>query len=91
MRSRCVLEKSPDDRAHADVFRYAGNPGSQRTQAADDEIDLHAGTRCAVQRLDGLRVHQRIHLGDDPAGTTSGGNERLALDLLHHRGVQAER
>ena len=43
-----------------------GTPGPQAADAADDQVDLHAGGRGFVEGLDDPRVHQRVHLGDDP-------------------------
>ena len=80
-----VLEEAADDRAHADVLRNARDARPQRAQAADDEVDLHAGARGAIQRLDDLRIHQRIHLGDDAAGRARRGVLGFAVDLLDHR------
>ena len=40
-------------------------PGEARAQAADaahDEVDLDAGLRRAVQRVDHLGVDERVHL-----------------------------
>ena len=68
-----------------------GNSRPQRAQPADDQIDLHAGARSAIQRLDDLRIHQRIHLGDDAARASGRGELGFALDFLDHLFVQAER
>src|SRR5690349_666219 len=42
-----VLEEPPDDRAHADAFGDARQPGPERAGAAYDQVDLHAGLRGA--------------------------------------------
>ena len=68
-----------------------GNARPQCTQAADDEVDLHAGARSAIQRLDHMRIHQRIHLGDDPARAAGRREIGFVVDLLDHLVVQAER
>ena len=41
------------------------NAGTQRADAAHDQVDLHARHRRVIQRLDDLRLDQRVHLGDD--------------------------
>ena len=45
-----MLEKASHDRAHADILRHAGNPRTQATDAAYDQIDLHAGATGLEQR-----------------------------------------
>ena len=77
-----VLEEPPDDADHADTV---GQPLDLRPQAADpahDQVDLHAGLRRAVERLDHLRVHQRVHLHDDARRPPGRGVLRLALHQL---------
>src|SRR5215471_4180958 len=60
-----VLEEAADDRLDANAV---GKPRSAWAQAADsayNEIDLDAGARGGVERVDDLRVDQRIHLHPD--------------------------
>ncbi len=67
-----------------------GTPRPQRADAAHDQIDLHAGLRGLVERLDHLRFEQRIHLGDDArlaAGTRDLG---LGADRADQIRVQRE-
>src|SRR5688572_28183520 len=61
-----MFEESADDRTHTDVVRYAGNARPQCADAAYDKVDLYAGLRGFIQRLDDLRFDQRIEFGDDP-------------------------
>ena len=39
-----------------------GTPGRSVHMPADDQVDLHAGLRGPVERVDGLLVDQRVHL-----------------------------
>ncbi len=43
-----------------------GTPGPQAADAADVEVDPHAGLRRLVEGLDAARVHERVHLHHDP-------------------------
>ena len=47
-----VLQEPADDRADGDVLAQPGHPGAQRADAAHREVDLHAGPRGAVERVD---------------------------------------
>ena len=40
-------------------------PGRSDRHPAHDQVDLHAGLRRLIERLDHRRLQQRIHLGDD--------------------------
>src|SRR5207237_8719148 len=60
-----VLEKAPDDAYHTDLVADTWDSRSQATDAADDQIDVHAGLRRIVQVLNDFSVDERIHLGDD--------------------------
>ena len=86
-----VFEKSTNDRTHADVVRYAGHARAQRTGAAHDQIDAHAGLRGLVQRSNDLRFVERIHLGDDASGLACVRECGFALDPLQHPSVKGER
>jgi len=46
--------------------------------------------RGAVERLDRLLVHQRVHLGDDSGGASRTRVLGLAGDLLQHHLVHTE-
>ena len=58
--TRRVLEEAADDRAHPDGLRQPGHAGAQRADAADQQLDRHAGLRGLVQRVDDLLVDQRV-------------------------------
>src|SRR6185312_9452238 len=60
-----VLEEAPDDRDDADVLGYARDARPQAADAADVEVDRHAGLRGGVQRADAAAVDQRVHLQGD--------------------------
>ena len=54
-----------------------GHARPQTAEAADDEIDRHAGPRRLAQRGDHRRILELIHLGDDARRTP----RALVLDL----------
>src|SRR5207248_2289825 len=86
-----VLEEAVDDAHHADAIGNAADAGAQGADAADDEIDLHAGLRSPVERLDHVGLGERVHLGDDAALARLGGDLRLAIDELEDRCLEVER
>jgi hypothetical protein len=66
-----VLQEPAHDADHADGLADTRQTGPQAADAADDEVHRHACLRRLVEGDDQLRVHQRVHLGDDaraPAG-----------------------
>ena len=44
-----------------------GTPGRRHADAADDQVDLHAGLRGPVEDADHLVVGDRVDLDDDAA------------------------
>ena len=70
---------------------FSLTPGHARAQAADAadvEVDLDAGLRGAVQRLDARAVHERVHLQRDPRVLAAlVGRDRL-VDLVDDRVAQ---
>ena len=86
-----MLEETPDDRANRDVLRHPGHAGAQRAHSAHDQLDLHPGTRSAVEGLDRPLVDQRIHLGDHPGRAAGARVLGLAGELRQHHLVHAER
>ena len=87
-----MFQKTVHDAAHGDVLAHALDAGPQAADAAHDQVDLHAGLRRAVKRLDDLAVHQRIHLGDDARGQAAAGRSRpRARSAASIRVVQLER
>ena len=63
-----VLEEAADDRLDADVFRQARHARPQAADAAHHEVDLHAGARRLVERVDDL--------ADRPAHSSSSRSRR---------------
>lgn len=86
-----VFEKASDDGADANMFREAGDPGSQGARSTDDQIDLDAGLRGLIQRANNLRFQQRIHLGDDVCRLALPGAVGFTRDPLQQRRMQSER
>ena len=86
-----MLEKSADDAEDADIFAQPGNLWPQTTNAADDQIDLHAGAGSFVEFLDDLLIHERVEFHDDAAGSPGQGVIALALDQCGQRVFQIER
>ena len=61
-----MLEKTPDDRDRADVLGDPGQAWPQAADAADIDVDTHAGARGEVERLDAGAVDERVELERDP-------------------------
>ena len=68
-----------------------GRPGHEAARPADDAVDLDAGPRGVVQRLDDLGVDERVDLEHDPAGCAGACQRRLALDELEDPGTERDR
>ena len=63
-----------------------GHARAQAADAADDQIDPHAGLRSPVEQRDDLGIDQRIQLGDDPRGVAGlGVRASRARSALHSR------
>src|SRR5439155_6300264 len=63
-----VLQEAADDAPHADVVADARHAGTKNGDAADEQIDLHARLRRAVQQINHTRIDERIHFQDDVPG-----------------------
>src|SRR5215208_2638376 len=85
-----VLEKASDDRDDPDVLGDARDPGPQRADAADVEVDLDAGLRGAVERPDAGRVEQGVHLHPDPSGILGRVGLDRPIDLTDNPLLQVE-
>ena len=83
-----MLQKTADDRAHADVVGQAGNADRQRAGAARDQVDLDAALAGPYQGLDQAVVGQRVHLHDDATGSTGGGGFAQRIQLGNQTLVQ---
>ena len=60
-----VLQEPPDDRADVDGLAEARHAGAQAADAADDQVDDHAGLARFVQLFDQLGVDQAVELQPD--------------------------
>ena len=76
-----VLQKSPDDADHADIFGQAGDPGTQPAGVAHDQVDLHPGHGGPVERLDDIAILQGVHLELDQASAVFACCVDLPFDL----------
>src|SRR5271165_3866946 len=86
-----MLQEAPDDGAHLDAFRDAANAGPQATNAADDEIDIDAGARSTIQRLNDGGFGKRVEFGDDASRPACARMRGLAIDLGDDGVMQTER
>ena len=68
-----------------------GMPGPQAADAADDQVDRHAGLRRAIERADHLIVGDRVHLDDDARRPRAAGVLGLAVDQLGEPVAQLHR
>ena len=85
-----VLQESPDDGTHPDIVRQAGDTRPQRADTAHDQVNLHAGAGCRVERLDDFRFQQRVHFCNDARGLAGLGIAALAIDGSDDVRVQRE-
>ena len=79
-----VFEEPADDADHPDMLRESCDARTETADAADDQVDLHPCRRGAIERLDALGVHDRVHLGDDPPTPPRQRMRRLAIDHPQH-------
>ena len=85
-----VLEKASHDADHANVFAEPWNLRAQTTDAANDQVDLHASAGSFVKLLDDLVVHERIQLHDHAAVPAGERVIAFALDQFDHAPLQVE-
>src|ERR1700683_1478643 len=74
-----VLQKTPDDAAHADLAADSPDAGTQGAGPSNDQLNLNARLRGPVERLDDFLVQERIHLRDDGGWTARAGKFRFAF------------
>src|SRR5207342_2836234 len=60
-----VLEEAPQDAPDGDVLAHPLDAGTDPADAPDDDLDLRAGIRRPVERLDHLGVVDAVHLDLD--------------------------
>ncbi len=65
-----------------DVLAHPGHSRHEAADAADEQVDFHAGAAGAVERVDDGRLDQRIHLRRDRGRLSGGSIRRLAVDHL---------
>jgi len=85
-----VFEETTQDRTHPDVLGDSRDAGSEATHASNDQVDLHARLRGAVERLDHLRLGERVHLRDDARRLALICERRFTADEREQRLVQRE-
>ena len=83
-----VLQEAVDDAADADVFRDARQPRPQAADAADQQVDRHAGLAGAVEGLDRAAVDERVELGENPRLLALPGPLGLLVDQLDRPPLQ---
>src|SRR5689334_22675514 len=86
-----VLQEAAEHGAHADRLADAGESGDERADGADDEVDLGAGLRCAVELLDNVGVGEVVDLDPDPGGLARLRGRGDGANLLDELAAQAER
>ncbi len=64
-----------------DVVGHSRDAGAEAAEAADEELDFHAGLGGGVEASDDFRVLQGVHLGDDAGLFAGAGVLDLAADL----------
>src|SRR6185503_6902278 len=60
-----MLEKSSHYADHANAVAHSAHARAQTADSTDYQIDFNASLRRLVQGLDHIRIHERIHLGDN--------------------------
>src|SRR6266536_3210369 len=60
-----VLQEPADNADHANPIAHRGELWTETADAAHDEIDLDAGLRRAIERVDDFGVDEGVHLPDD--------------------------
>src|SRR5699024_9070326 len=86
-----VLEEAAEDRADADVLAQPRDPGAQRADAADDDVDLDPRLARPVQRVDDGLVDDRVDLDLDPRRAARAVPGDLPLDALDEPGAYGAR
>ncbi len=76
-----MFKEAADDGSHLDAIGNAADAGPQTAHAANDEVDLDAGARGAVQSLNDGRFGQCVELCDDACRLAGSRVLGLALDF----------
>src|SRR5688500_13962349 len=77
-----MLEKTADDTDDSNPLAHSLDPWTQAADSADDQVYLHSCSRGGVKSFNHFGVHERVHLGDDPAAPTCFGVLLLATHKL---------
>src|SRR5262249_59731804 len=86
-----MFEETADDALDADVVGEAGYARPQTADTAHDEVDLDAGLRGAVERVDQLLIHDLVELDPDVAGPPRLHMRDLLVDQAQQRLPQRQR
>src|SRR5205085_7711745 len=91
-----VLEETIDDRRDADVLTHRCHTRHEAADAANEEIDFHAGVAGAIERVDDRRLHESVELRHDRRSLAALGVLSLAIDhrnrptqVIHRRDDEA--
>ena len=87
-----MLEEAAEDRAHADPLAQPLDARAEHADRPDDQVDLRARLRGAVELLDDRRVGEVVHLDPDPGVLAGRGRGRATrADALDQLPAQVER
>ena len=75
-----MFQEAADDALDADIVRQAGHAGPQAADAAHHQFDPHAGLAGAIERVDHVRIDQRIELDPDRGRPARAGVHDFLLD-----------
>src|SRR5262249_39640088 len=77
-----VLQEAADNTRDPNILANSIDAGTQRTNPADQQIDLYAGLRRLVQQPDHPDVFKRVHLESQPRGPALLGMGDFAANQL---------
>ena len=86
-----MLQEATDDALDHDVLAHTRQAAPQAADAAHDQVDFHAGRRCAVERKDRIGIDQRVHLRDDASWAALARMLRLAINQFHEAAAHVRR
>src|SRR5712691_2140243 len=86
-----VLEETPNDTDHANVFAEARDFRTQTANTTHNEIDGHIRARGLVKFFDDFLVNERIHLRDNARRFIGPGMVSFALDQSDQPFLHIER
>ncbi len=77
-----VLQETADDAADPDRFRKPRDARPEAADAADDQVDLHAGLRRQIEAVDHQGIDQGVGFDDDVRRPAGPGRIDLTVDVL---------